>query len=126
MRLVGGALLTGAGRRADLLRRLLIHTGLLVALRRRRVLTLLLLLRRIWLLATALRQRLAVGAVQLRVGRWVMAAPYGVRRHEGLRLGRHRGEDAFLGEANAVGAATVFSLIEARAADLNACQHRRR
>ena len=38
---------------------------------------------------------------------------------EGLCLGRNRGEDTLLGEALAVRAATIFRLVEARAADLS-------
>lgn len=125
VRLVVGALLTGTAWRPHLLRRLRIHTGLLVALRRRRVLALRLLLRRVGL-ATTRRQRLAVRAVQLSVWWWVVAAPDGVRRHEGLGLSRHGCEDTLLREANAVGTASVFSLIEARAPDLeNTSQPRR-
>lgn len=124
VRLVVGALLAGSAWRSHLLRRLRIHTGLLVALRRRRILTLRLLLG--WVgLATARRQRLTVRAVQLSI-RWrVVAAPHGMRRHKSLRLGRHGREDTLLREANAVGAASVFGLIEARAADLQHTSQRR-
>lgn len=41
-----------------------------------------------------------------------------LRRHEGLSLGRHGREDAFLAEADAVGAAAVLGVLEARASDL--------
>ena len=54
-----------------------------------------------------------------------MAAPHRVRRHEGLRLRGNRRKHAFLREADAIGAAAVFSLVEARAADLDSWSARR-
>jgi hypothetical protein len=48
----------------------------------------------------------------------LLAAPDCVSGHKGLRLGRDGREHAFLREALAVGAATVFRLIESGAADL--------
>lgn len=95
--------------RLSLLRRLPVHGWLLVALGRRRVLAGL-LRRRVWVVSVAvLRKRLAVRAVQLWCTlRRILATPDGVRGDEGLRLGGDGGEDAFLREAGAVGAAAVF------------------
>lgn len=56
--------------------------------------------------------------IELGVGWRLLAAPDCVSGHKGLRLGRDGCEHAFLREALAVGAATVFGLIESRAADL--------
>lgn len=105
--------------RGSLRRRLPVHGRLLVARRRRRVGAGLLvgLLVGIALLTVG-RKRLAVGTVQLSVGWRLLAAPDGVSGYESLGLGRHRGEDTFLREALAVGAAAVLRLVEARAADL--------
>lgn len=105
-----------------------LHAGLRVhrvALGRLRVLagrTLLtgLLLRRILIGSTASWQRLAIRAVQLGVCRRILASPDSVRRDERLCLGTNRSKDAFLRETLAVGAAPVFGLIEAGAADLRA------
>ena len=56
--------------------------------------------------------------IELGVGWRLLTAPDCVSGHKGLRLGRDGCEHAFLREALAVGAATVFGLIESRAADL--------
>ena len=62
------------------------------------------------------RKRLPVGAVH---GRWLAdTTPDGMRRDEGLGLGGDGSEDAVLVEPHAVGAAAIFSRLEARAADL--------
>lgn len=74
---------------------------------------------RVWIVSiTVLRKRLAVRAVQLCALWRILATPDGVRGDEGLRLGGDGGEDAFLGEAGAVGAAAVFRRVEAGAANL--------
>lgn len=97
---------------------------LLVARRRWRILPGLLLPLRWVLIALLLRlllvvgQRLSVCTIELGVGWRLLAAPDCVGGHKGLRLGRDGREHAFLREALAVGAATVFGLIEPRAADL--------
>ena len=97
MRLIVGALLTGIALHWRLLRLLLlIHRRLLVALRRWRVLSGLLWRRRIRVSIAVLREGLAIGAVELRVRRRVLAAIDGVRGNECLSLGRNRSEDAFL------------------------------
>lgn len=106
--------------------RLPIHAGwLMVALWWWRVLTrllLALLLLGLLLLeliaATVRRQRLTVGAIELSVCWWWLPAPDGVRGHESLGLRAHWSEDTFLRKSLAIGAATVFRLIEARASDL--------
>lgn len=115
VRLVGGALLSSTTLRSTLLRRRLsVHGLLLIALRRRWILACL-LLSLLWVrIATAvLREWLAVCTVELRIWWWVLAAPDGVRRNERLGLGRDGSEDAFLGEALAVGAASILGLVEA-------------
>lgn len=56
--------------------------------------------------------------VELSIRRRLLATPDGVCRHKGLCLSRDGCEDAFLREALAVGAASVFRLIKARAANL--------
>lgn len=56
--------------------------------------------------------------IELSVGRRLLAAPDCVSRHEGLGLGRDRCEHALLRETLAVCAATIFRLIESRAANL--------
>jgi hypothetical protein len=97
--------------RSALLRRGSIHgLLLLVALRRWSVLSLLagLLLLRVLLAISTMWKRLTVGAVELRVRRWVLTAPNGVCRNECLSLGANRSEDAFLREPLAIGAATVI------------------
>ena len=97
VRLIVGALLTGIALHWRLLRLLLlIHRRLLVALRRWRVLSGLLWRRRIRVSIAVLREGLAIGAVELRVRRRVLAAIDGVRGNECLSLGRNRSEDAFL------------------------------
>jgi hypothetical protein len=82
-----------------LLRRLTVHgLLLLVALRRWSILSLLaglLLLRRVWLSATRWK-RLAVGAIKLRIWRWILTAPNGVRWHESLSLSADGSENTFL------------------------------
>jgi hypothetical protein len=70
----------------------------------------------IWLRRADKMDRLPVGAVR---GRWLAdTAPYCVSRNKGMRLGRHGGEYAVLVELHTVGAAAVFSRLEAGAADL--------
>ena len=98
---------------------------LLVARRRRRVLSrLLLTLRRVLIallprLLLVVRQRLAVRTIELGVWRRLLTTPDSVCWDEGLGLGRNRREDALLGKALAVCAATIFRLVKARAADLS-------
>lgn len=99
---------------------LLVHRSLLVALWRRRILATLLLRRVLVLAAAVLWKRLAVSAVELSVWWRVLATPDRVRWHEGLCLSTHWREDALLGEALAVGAASILRLVESRAADLHA------
>lgn len=135
VRFIVGSLATvfGAGRtlqtgHTGLLRwRLAVHGLLSVAGGRRRVLaglTVRVLLRRVllrWSLLVAvamLRQRLTVRAVELSVGRRVLSAVDRVGGDESLGLRADGREDALLRETLAVGAAAVFGLIEARAANL--------
>jgi hypothetical protein len=66
------------------------------------------------------RKRLPIGAIHGR--RLADAAPDGMRRNECLGLGGNGGEDAVLVEPHAVGAAAVFSRLEARAPDLGLSQ----
>jgi hypothetical protein len=62
------------------------------------------------------RKGLPIGTVH---GRWLSdAAPDGVGRDESLGLRGDGGEDAVLVEPHAVGAAAIFSRLEARAPDL--------
>lgn len=56
------------------------------------------------------RKRLAICAVHWR--RLPNAAPYRVRRHKGLCLGRDGGKDAVLVESHAIRTAAVFSSLE--------------
>jgi hypothetical protein len=116
VRLISGTLLAGL----LLWRRLLlVHRWLPITLRWWRILAWLLRWVRRLAAIAMLRQRLTIRAVELRVGWWTLTAPDGVGRHEGLRLRVNWCEDAFLGEADAVGAATILGLIEAGAADLS-------
>jgi hypothetical protein len=86
----------------------------------------LLLARRLPIGITVARRRkgLPIGTVHGR--RRSDAAPDGVRRDEGLRLGGDGGEDAVLVEPHAVGAAAIFSRLEARAPDLRRVSKLRR
>lgn len=61
--------------------------------------------------------------VELSIRRRLLATPDRVCRHKGLCLSRDGCEDAFLREALAVGAASVFRLIKARAANLATRQY---
>jgi hypothetical protein len=70
------------------------------------------------------RKGLPIGTVHRR--RLSDAAPDGVRRDEGLGLGGDGGEDAVLVEPHAVGAAAIFSRLEARAPDLRTVSKLRR
>lgn len=120
VRLVGGTLATSLGglllRSALRLWRLPIHGLVLVAWRRRRVLTWLLL--RCVRIPTVGRQRLAIGAIELSIGRRLLTTVDGVCRNEGLSLSRNGSEDAFLGKALAVGASAILGLIKAGATNL--------
>jgi len=57
--------------------------------------------------------------IELGVWRRLLTAPDGVCWDESLCLGGDWREDALLGEALAVCAATVFRLVESRATDLS-------
>ena len=84
---------------------------LLLLLRRRR----LSLLCRV--LGMLLRERLSIGAIQLL--RWrPLVPPDGMRRYKCLCLRRDGRENAFLRKSLAVGAASIFRLIETRATNL--------
>lgn len=91
-----------------------------------RLLLVLAVLRVVWLLRRsvftnhlALRQRLAVCAVQLR-WRLTLVAPNGVSRNKGLSLRRDWCEDTLLREALTVAAAAVGG-IKSRATNLGFC-----
>lgn len=94
-----------------------VHRLLLIALRRWRVLALLLRLR-VRLPGALLREGLAVRAVELRIRRRILPAPNRVRGHECLRLRGDGREDTFLREALAIGTAAILRLVEAGAANL--------
>lgn len=104
-----------------MLRRLSIHARLLVARWWRWVLAR--LLGRI-AVAIIVRERLAEGPVELRIGRRVLAAAvYCVGGNEGMRRRAHWSEKTLDAEALAVGALALLVLVEARAANLD--EHQR-
>jgi hypothetical protein len=64
------------------------------------------------------RKRLSIRAKHLGRVLSLVAAPNRVRRNKGLRLSRHRSENAVLVESDTVRAAAVVRILKARAANL--------